>query len=247
MDRQRAALLGICLLAASASAEVRVFVEEAGGRALIKYECTAGELIRAFALDVTVGQGLIVGISDFFVGESTAVAQGYGIFPASLRDHPAMVQGGSIDWEFSGYAPLAAVADDPGGTLPGLGSSGVTLEFGALWDPNVSSAIPGPTGTLCALEISRGATVSVTANLSRGGVVSVNPDLLLAPVFSDAFVQPPEITDLTILDDLVIIHFAGGELEAARTTVGPWIRTGNYGGTQTEPMVHMRYYRVRAD
>jgi hypothetical protein len=243
--RTASALLGICLPANSAIAEVRVYVEEAQGQALIRYQCTGGEVVRGFSLDVSVDQGRIVGISDFFVGESTAEARGYGIFPASFRDHISIAQDGSINWRVSGYSPLAVAADDPGGGLPGLDSSGVTLEFGGLWDPSVPAAAPSSVGTLCALQLTQGATVTVSANPSRGGVVSVNPDILLAPVFSSAFVQPPEILKLTLTDDLVIISFAGGELEAARSPNGPWVRTGNYGGTQTEPMVAKRYYRVR--
>ncbi len=77
----------VLLLAATAGAEVRVYVQDTGGVAWIKYECTAGEVIRAFALDVSVDRGQITGISDFFVGPSSATAQGYGIFPAAFRDH----------------------------------------------------------------------------------------------------------------------------------------------------------------
>jgi hypothetical protein len=32
--------------------------------------------------------------------------------------------------------------------LPGLNSSGVTLEFGGLWDPTVPAAVPPATGAV---------------------------------------------------------------------------------------------------
>ena len=53
--------------------------------------------------------------------------------------------------------------------MPGLGSAGVTLELGALWDPLVPEAIPEPAGTLCALHLSEADQVSLAANASRGG------------------------------------------------------------------------------
>ncbi|MGI9568492.1 MAG: hypothetical protein ACR2PH_01840, partial [Desulfobulbia bacterium] len=62
------ALLSIWLLAVSARPDVFVFVEQANGFAWIKYECTAEEVVRAFSLDVTVDQGRILGVSDYFVG-----------------------------------------------------------------------------------------------------------------------------------------------------------------------------------
>lgn len=241
-------MLSLCLLATSARSDVRVFVEEVNGQAWLRYECTAGEIVRAFALDVSVDQGQIVGVSDFFVGESTAQAQGYGFFPASFRDHITLEQGGTVDWEISGYTPLASVADNPNDTLPGLGSSGVTLELGGLWDSTVTGAIPGPTGTLCALQLSEGATVSVSANASRGGVVSVEPDRILATSFSGAFVQPPEITGLSLSESEMRIRFIGGELETAPTLEGPWSATGDASGEYIAVLgaEGKRFYRVRS-
>ncbi|MCX6875839.1 MAG: choice-of-anchor D domain-containing protein [Verrucomicrobia bacterium] len=200
-------LVNVWLLAVAAEAEVRVFVQEAGGAAWIKYECTAGEKIRAFALDVSVDRGQIIGISDFFVGPSSAATRGYGIFPAAFRDHVAatVTSGTSANWGVSGYNPLAAVADAPADTLAGLGSGGVTLEFGALWNPALPAAAPAASGTLCALQLSRGAYVRVAANASRGGVLASPDGNVVTPVLVGAAVGPlPEIaveqpvgTDLT--------------------------------------------------
>jgi hypothetical protein len=185
---------GTFLLIASSKAGVRVYVEDAAGVALIKYECTAGEVVRAFALDVTVDRGQIVNISDYFVGPSTGAARGYGIFPAAFRDHITVTSNTVVNWNASGYNPLAVVADDPGGTLPGLGTSGVTLEFGALWDPALPEAAPPSSGTLCALQLSEGAMVTVAANASRGGVVLSPDGNSVAPTFTGAIVGPlPEI------------------------------------------------------
>lgn len=241
-------MLGSALLGLQAKAEVRVFVEEANGLAWIRYECTAGESVRAFPLDVTVDQGRIVGVSDFFRGPGTETARGYGIFPAAFRDHITIGPGTNVNWATDAYSPLAVVADDPAGTQPGLGSGGVTLEFGALWDPADPATQPASEGILCALEISEGATVSVSANESRGGVVSADPDMILAPVFISAFVQPPQVTGLSVSDGLLTISFTGGELETAPTISGPWSGTGNSSGQYIGGMADgtNSFYRVRS-
>ena len=236
------------LLAASARAEVRVYVQESNAVALVKYECTAGEVVRAFALDASVDKGRIIGISDFFRGPSTAAAHGYGIFPASFRDHIVIGPENNINWDVSGYTPLAVTADNPVDTLPGLNSSGLTLEFGGLWDPSVPSAVPEPAGTLCSLRISERATVSVAANASRGGVVAAEPGVILIPVFIGSVVQPPEITGLLLTNGLLTITFAGGELETAPAIAGPWSGTGDTSGQYTKPVGDeaRKFYRIRS-
>ena len=195
--------------------------------ARVNYECTSGEVVRAFALDVSVDRGRIIGISDYFRGLSTVENQGYGIFPASFRDNITVDPQDNINWNASEYTPLAVMADNPLDTLAGLNSSGVTLELGGLWDPNVLEAVPRPTGTLCSLHISSGTTVTLKANRSRGGVVLAEPGMTLDPVLTGAFVQPPEITELSLTNGLLIIKFAGGELETASAVGGPWTATGN--------------------
>ena len=74
-------LLTACLLAGPARSGVRVFVQDTNGAAVIKYECTAGEIVRSFALDVRVDKGRIVGISDFFRGESKMGTKGMEFSP----------------------------------------------------------------------------------------------------------------------------------------------------------------------
>jgi hypothetical protein len=246
MKKQVGAML-VSLFVVSAPAAVRVYVEEHNALAWIQYECTAGEIVRAFALDVSVDHGSILDISDFFRGPSTESAQGYGIFPASLRDHIIISPGTNIDWNISGYTPLANPADNTGSTLPGLNSSGVTLEFGALWDPNVPTAVPPPTGTLCALRISERATVSVTGNSARGGVLATEPDVLLLTVFEEAIVQPPQITSLSLTNGLLTVTYAGGELETAPSLTGPWTGTTETNGVYTESASDEtnKFYRVR--
>jgi hypothetical protein len=240
-------LLIIMLLAASARAEVRVFVQDSNGVVSVEYQCTAGEVVRAFALDVSVDRGQIIGISNFFRGESKAGATGYGIFPASLRDHITIASGTNINWNVSGYTPLAVAGDLPGGTLPGLNSKGVTLEFEGLWDSSVPTAVPGPVGTLCTLTLSQAAKVSIAANTGRGSVVSAIPGSPITPVFTASLVGPA-ITSATLENGVMTIIFHGGELQSAASADGQWTDTGDVSGNHVESLgtSRMRFYRVRS-
>ena len=241
-----AASIGL-FLTVSVRAEVRVFLQDSNGVALVKYECTAGEVVRAFALDISVDRGQIVSVFGFFRGDSRVGNTGYGIFPRALRDYVFVNGNTNLDWESIDYTPLASVQDRPADTLPGLNSPGVTLELGGLWDPNTAEAIPAATGTLCALGLSQSANVSVGPNLSRGGVVSAFPESVLHPVFSGAFVGP-SILSATLQYGFMTVLFSGGELQTASSVAGPWTDTGNFSGSYTESVEtnRFRFYRVRA-
>ena len=238
-----------CLLAASARAEVHVFIQEENRAASVRYECTGGEVVRAFALNVSVDRGQITGVSNYFRGESTPAAQGYGIFPAAFRDHITVGTGTNSNWEVPGYTPLAVVSDRPADTLPGINSSGVTLEFGGLWDPAVPDAVPPATGTLCTLQISQASNLSVAANLSRGGVISSSSDIAITPMFTGAFVDPafPAITGLTLTNGVITISFVGGELVSAATLGSAWVGIGQTNGVYMETVGqgNCKFYRVR--
>src|SRR3974390_2621965 len=153
--KNRLSLLLLFALVFQAHGTVRVFIQETNGMATMNYQGTGGEVVRAFALDVTVDRGVILGITNFFRGPSTVTNRGYGIFPASFRDNVTITSGTNADWNAAAYGPAAVVADSPAGTLPGLNSSGITLEFGALWAPAVPAAEPPASGTLCALQLSQ--------------------------------------------------------------------------------------------
>jgi hypothetical protein len=240
-------LLTLFLLAASAEATVRVFVQDINGVAWIKYQCTAGEIVRAFGLNVTVDQGQIFRISDYLVGPSVPGSQGYGIFPASFRDHATVLSETNVTYDLTQYSPLAVVADNPADTLPGLNTSGVTLELAALWAPNSPGAIPGTNGTLCALHLSRAANVSISANNSRGGIVLSPPDIVTPEVFTGAFVDADAvITSAKVVNGILTLTFKGGVLETAPSLYGSWTSTGNSTGTYTEAIggTSAKFYRV---
>jgi hypothetical protein len=240
-------LLGVLLSCLPSRGAVRVYVQDVNGVAWLKYQCTAGEVVRAFALDVTVDHGVIFRVSDFAVGVSKPGALGYGIFPASFRDHATVNSGTNVTYDLTQYSPLAVPADFPSDTKPGLNSNAVTLEFGGLWDPRVPSAIPSASGTLCALHLSQAANVTVTANASRAGVVASPPEVLLAPVFNGAFVDADAvILSSSISNGTIQLTFKGGELETSPTVLGPWSGTGNSSGSFSEPVAASgsKFYRV---
>ncbi len=235
----------LLLLNTAARGAVLVFVQPTNGLANINYQCTAGEVVRAFALDVTVDQGEVVAVTNYFRGLSTATARGYGIFPASFRDNITATSGTNANWSAGGYCPVANAADNPAGTLPGLNSSGVTLELGALWDPTVPAAVPPASGTLCALQLSRTANVSVAANLARGGIIGSPPELQIIPQFAGALVGPA-ILSATLSGGSITVVFQEGELEAAGSVNGPWTGTGNTSGNYVEAVgsAPAKFFRV---
>jgi len=129
----------------------------------IVYNCTAGEDVRAFALDVSVDNSTtITGISSFFSGEGA----GYGIFPGSFRDN---IDAADPNWVDPAYTPVAPTGDP--GAQAGLGTSAVTIELGSLY---VAPNAPPASGTLCKLALSTASSdcnMTLTANATRGNIV----------------------------------------------------------------------------
>jgi hypothetical protein len=155
--------LVVVLLATPAWASVAITVTDLGdGKAAIDYSGT--DLVRAFALDITVDAGTIDAISDFAVGDDN---NGYGIFPANFSRYITVdaTTGEVSDWSVEGYTPVAD-ADDPG-ALGGLGTNGITIEMGSLYDTKA----PANEGRLCVITCSEPCKVTVATNATRGNVV----------------------------------------------------------------------------
>ena len=155
--------LVVILLSTPAWASVAITVTDLGdGKAAIDYSGT--ELARAFALDITADAGTIDAISDFAVGDDN---NGYGIFPANFRRHITVdaVTGEVSDWAIEGYTPVAD-ANDPG-ALSGLGTNGITIEMGSVYDTKA----PALEGRLCVITCSEACKVTVATNATRGNVV----------------------------------------------------------------------------
>ncbi|MHC4425652.1 MAG: hypothetical protein ACYSYV_06100 [Planctomycetota bacterium] len=155
--------LVVVMLATPAWADITITVTDDGDlQASIGYSGT--ELARAFALDITVDAGTIDAVNGFAVGDDNG---GYGIFPANFSRYITVDAGtGEVsDWAAAGYTPVAE-AGDPG-ALGGLGTSGVTIELGSLYDTQA----PALAGTLCVLTVSEACNMSVALNATRGNVV----------------------------------------------------------------------------
>jgi len=159
------------LFTTPAWAAVRITVVPEGKTATVKY--TTDKKVRAFALDITADKGVIEKISGFIRGESTKEQPGYGIFPGNfarciLVDSDT---GAVATWDVNEYTPVAPSSDP--GALGGLGTSGITIEMGALYYPTDDSSPNAPSneGTLFTLTLSEAAKLTVKANDIRGGVV----------------------------------------------------------------------------
>jgi len=165
-------IVAALLFASPALADVDVnVVDEGGGVARIQYTCTAGEKVRAFALDIAVDSDAnIVGISDYYKGESGETERGYGVFPGSFRDY---IDAADPNFNDPNYTPVAPAGDpDAQGAL---GDGAVTVELGTLY---VDDNEPGASGTLCKLEVSgttEDCNMCVSLADSRGGVVLEDP------------------------------------------------------------------------
>ena len=160
--------LAVVLLAAPAWAGVTITVTKISDtKVAIGYNATSElpELVRAFALDLTVTDGNIVDINDYAVGDDN---HGYGIFPGNFSLY-ITVNGttGKVDsWDDPNYTPVAP-AGDPG-ALGGLDTNGITVEMGSLYDTNAPAAI----GVLCTVTVSAGTKkLCVTGNAIRGNIV----------------------------------------------------------------------------
>jgi len=160
-------LVGL-FLCGSAWAAVTITLTSLGGNKIaIGYNATTElpKLVRAFALDVTATGGTIVGVAGYKVGDDN---NGYGIFPANFSRYITVnPTTGLVDsWDAPAYTPVAP--PDTPGALGGLGTNGITIEMGSLYD----TGAPSITGVLCTVTVSEGTCkLCVTGNAIRGNIV----------------------------------------------------------------------------
>ncbi|MGD2094590.1 MAG: hypothetical protein PVH77_06255 [Phycisphaerales bacterium] len=158
-------ILVVAMLATPAWATVTITATDLGGGVVaIDYSSDETELVRAFALDITVDEGYIDSISDFSVGDDN---NGYGIFPGNFSKYIVVdpATGQVNDWSASGYTPVAD-GNDPG-ALGGLGTNGITIEMGSLYDTQA----PPAQGRLCTITCTESCLLTITTNATRGNVV----------------------------------------------------------------------------
>jgi hypothetical protein len=147
----------VLLTTAPVMANVIVTVTDAGdgsGWLTIAYDVN-GEpnFVRAFALDIVASDANIV--------EIDSLSTDYWVYPGTIDINDA----GEVNDAGSPVAP-----NDVPGALGGLGTSGITIEMGALFEEGVDPA-PGGTGTLLRVRVDGDSEVCVTGNAMRGKVV----------------------------------------------------------------------------
>ncbi len=161
-------VLVVAMLTTPMWAAVTITATDLGeGVVAIGYSSDETMLVRAFALDITVDAGTIDAISDFAVGDDN---NGYGIFPANFSRYITVdpATGEVSDWSVAGYSPVAD-GNDPG-ALGGLGTNGITIEMGSLYDTKA----PATQGRLCTVTCSETCLLTITTNATRGNVVLEN-------------------------------------------------------------------------
>ena len=158
-------VLVVAVLTTPGWATVTITANDLGeGVVAIDYSSDEAELVRAFALDITVDSGTIDAISDFKVGDDN---HGYGIFPGNFSMFITVdpMTGEVSDWGVAGYSPVAD-GNSPG-ALGGLGTNGITIEMGSLYDTKA----PPKEGRLCTVTCSEPCLLTVATNATRGNVV----------------------------------------------------------------------------
>ncbi|MBN2020047.1 MAG: PEP-CTERM sorting domain-containing protein [Sedimentisphaerales bacterium] len=172
--RESLLMLGVTMViftSAQASGKVVVSCHDIGGGvAELRYDASGESvLVGAFALDITVdGGSTIESLFDYMVGESTSEDPGYGIFPGRFRE---FIDPDNPNWNHPDYNPLAW-PDDPG-ALPGLGTYGITIEMGSLYEGAENAPLVSDTLLRFAIDWHSALAVNVEISLNelRGGVV----------------------------------------------------------------------------
>jgi hypothetical protein len=152
------------LLTASAYAGVTISCEQVGnpadGIVEVSYEATDdANLPRAFGLDITLD-------SDANIVEivSGSASDDYWVYPGTI-----VITSGSVTNQGTPVAP-----DTDPGALGGVGTGGMTIEMGSLYndpcDPEHQDP-PGLTGVLFQFKVSDNCHVTIAGNSARGNVV----------------------------------------------------------------------------
>jgi hypothetical protein len=161
------------LLAAPALATVQITCHQIVGQdppeVAVDYNAVSdGNLPRAFGLNITVD-------SNEVISAITAVNDKFWVYPGTIQ-----IVGGVIIDQGDPVAPQDS--NHPGRELGGIGTGGMTIEMGSLYDPCDPCHPTGPalSGELLRFTISPGtkpdANVTITGNAARGNVVLENTE-----------------------------------------------------------------------
>lgn len=203
--------LMMALLVAPAMATVTISLEQVEDECALNLVATADgadtvdgaglkSLVAGLALNVSVGAGETIDSVINFLGSgvSTAAAPGYGIYMGNIMfvvtDPDGIPDNGDettdIDQVGSPVAP--ASAPDVPGQLPG---ESCVLEFAGLFDVGVPADAPEAVTVLAKINVSDGATVTVSEEgATRGGIVNIGgaaPSGVVMPAPTQADCGPP--------------------------------------------------------
>jgi hypothetical protein len=178
-------LLAMLLIASPAMAAVEITLSCDGAVATVGYT-TDGEIVRAFALDVTVDGGAIIDVNH--------ISTDYYIAPGSVSiSDGAISNGGNI-----------VASDDFPGTLGGVGTGGVTIEMASLYADGEPA--PGTSGTLFTIEGDADANVAVVLNTIRAGVILEDASAATVVLPADCLIE-----GAACLGDIALTTSAPGE------------------------------------
>jgi len=177
-------VLAVLLFAAPAWAANISAVQVAPGspEVEIRYDFSDANLPRAFGLDITVTDGNIIACTAEMVGECNADDRGYGIFPGTIQ----IDDDGNVTDDGTPVAPAGAIGTpDPNNW--GIGTAGITVEMGSLYeDTNAPTSI----GVLCTIVVTENCTVNIAGNAARCGenptalgVVMEDPEEVVIPEY----------------------------------------------------------------
>ena len=184
-------VLAALLLVTSAMAEVKIECTADGNEVTVTYDQnTADPLPRGFGLDITVDGGATIDVI-------TYSDPNFWVYPGSI-----VITGGIVTTQ---GIPVGDPCDAPTDTEDGLGTAGITVEMGSLYDPadgNIPDDTPGFSGTLLKFTVTldgNDANVVITENAARGGVVlenvaGVDPNFMGGCVVLDGCACPADIT-----------------------------------------------------
>jgi hypothetical protein len=219
-------VVAMLVITVPALATVSVTATDKGsGVVEVRYNCSAAEKVRSFALDISVDSSTTIDkIRDFNSGESKKAGGGYGIFPGAFA---VVINASNPNWADPCYTPVAPVTDSNART--GIGTGAITVELGTLY---VDTNSPGASGLLFRLDInSHGASdcnLRIVQNNTRVGVVLEDTNIVTSPVLTGTkvtFALPCVVPNLTGMNRVAGIQaiINGGWVKGVENNVPPTI------------------------
>lgn len=166
--------LVLLLVTAPSFAAVNITCSYSGNEVTVRYDASAEapNNVRAFALDITLDNGVIYEASKPISGIPIYQNDDYDIYPGSIDINDTT---GEID-DYG--TTVADPCDAPSDTKGGYGTSGVTIEAGSLYAPTGAGSpnAPASSGVILQFWVCDDCNVSIAENTIRGGVVMEDPD-----------------------------------------------------------------------